>query len=485
MIKILRSIKDLYINNRVINNIDCSDSNTGRAPTLDLFKLFLSNSVSSSIELSRILLKFDYSTLNTSSINIDSESFQCNLKLFNVNGGQTLPADFTLRVLPLSKSFDEGLGRDVIKYKDVDVANFLTASVNPTLVTWVSGGAGSSGSIGENVDILNDFKVTQYFEIGNEDLDIDITNIVSASLSNQITNNGLLIGFENNHETDNLTYFVKRFASREAFDISKHPVLTVSYDDSIQDELSLAVLNKTGRTYLYNSEANSLNYSNIVSGSTILSGSNCLKFIIQTKETGSINLEFSGSQYSENGITKEGIYFADFIINEDNIINQILEASGSITILPKWKSVDDTITFKTLEPITISRSQNEEINLEDLNINLNNRSEYFSNENANIIITIFKKTPTLKLVKLPRINAGIIMKNLKYSIRDIQDNNVAIDFSDGTKLSNDSKKHFFKLDVSNLVPNRSYTIDLQYDDGITRKIFASISTPFKVLKRSK
>jgi hypothetical protein len=481
MIKILRPVKDAYVNNRTINSIQVSDSNTGKAATLDLFKIFSSGS----IELSRLLLKFDYSdienSLSNGDIDVNSDSFKCKLKLFNVFGGQTLPADFNIRVLPLSKSFDEGLGRDVVKYNDVDVVNFFTASVNPSIVTWVSGGAGASGSLGDNVDILEDFKVTQHFEVGNENLDIDITSIISSSITNQIENNGLLVAFDVNHEEDEKTYFVKRFASREAYDPSKHPTITIEYDDSIQDGLKNFSFNNLTKTFLINKKNGSFENSNIISGSTELSGSNCLKFSLEIDNQLTGSFIFSGSQFVQNNIPKNGIYVSEFNINENDIINSIIESSGSIRLIPKWKSNDLSVTFKTYDTLVISREN--DIDIEHLIFNLNNKSNYFSDEFVKINLDIFKLNSTLKLVKLPREDSGIIVSGLKFSIRDIQNNATIIDFSNATKLSNDFVRHHFNIDMSNLIVNRSYVIDLMYEDSINKRIFRNISNSFTVLKR--
>jgi hypothetical protein len=482
MIKILKPIKDAYVNNRNIDNIAVTDSNTGKASTLDLFKI----TSSGSIELSRALLKFDYSDIQnkflSGTVDINSDSFKCKLKLFNVSGGQSLPANFNLRIMPLSKSFDEGLGRDVIKYADVDVVNFLTASVNPTLSTWVSGGAGASGSVGENVDILEDFKITQFFQIGNEDLEVDITRIISSSITNQIENHGLMISYDVNHEEDQKTYFVKRFASKEAYDISKHPFVSMEFDDTIADELKNITFNNSVKTFLYNNKPGSFNYINLMSGSSEVSGSNCLKFILEIDHdfiTGSF--EFSGSQFQQNGIFKPGIYVSDFVLNEDSNLNKIIESTGSVRFLPKWTSNDSSITYKSLDVITFER--NSFINIEDVIFNLNNKSNYYSDEIVKIYLDVFKLNSSLKLVKLPREDSGIIISGLKYSIRDIQNNFVIIDFSSGTKLSNDFSRHYFMLDMSNLIPSRSYVVDLSYEDEIHKRIFRNISNSFTVLKR--
>ena len=62
MFLILTASKDAYITNKIIDNsYRATDANTGRAGTLDLFKLYNESSIdgeNNPIELSRILIKF-------------------------------------------------------------------------------------------------------------------------------------------------------------------------------------------------------------------------------------------------------------------------------------------------------------------------------------------------------------------------------------------------------------------------------------------
>ena len=112
MYLILSSSKDAYITNKIIQgSFRATDSNTGRAGTLDLFKLYDESTIageSDPIELSRALIKFDLSKLRTltgSILDINDPSFKCLLSLKSVNGTQTVPRNFSLIAYPLSQSF--------------------------------------------------------------------------------------------------------------------------------------------------------------------------------------------------------------------------------------------------------------------------------------------------------------------------------------------------------------------------------------------
>ena len=167
MFRRLKATKDTYITNKIIkNDFRATDANTGEAATLDLFKLYNENSIAGEddpVELTRLLVKFDLDPLRAltgSVLDIASDTFKCDLKLFDVFGGQTLPSNFKVIVFPLSQSFDEGVGRDVIKFQDIDSTNFLTASVTGDAATlWHISGANRQGLLGsDNIDIISSIR---------------------------------------------------------------------------------------------------------------------------------------------------------------------------------------------------------------------------------------------------------------------------------------------------------------------------------------
>ena len=80
-VRIFDCIADTYITNKYINNTMVSQSNTGMAGTIDLFKLYdetlvpgLTGSVI--VEQSRALLKFDLTSLISSSF-VPTNDFRC------------------------------------------------------------------------------------------------------------------------------------------------------------------------------------------------------------------------------------------------------------------------------------------------------------------------------------------------------------------------------------------------------------------------
>jgi hypothetical protein len=505
MYRILQADKDSYITNKIISNtLRATDSNTGQAGTIDLFKLYDENtfeSESNPIEISRALVHFDLDDLRDSltrgEIDISSPSFSCSLYLHDVYGGQTTPNNFSLVVYPLSKSFDEGIGRDVIRFEDIDVSNFITASISTTVVTWSVSGAGAGGdllapgvdyftqgNLGDGLGSVS-FASTQIFSTGKEDLNVDVTRIVSGVLANQIPDSGFRISFIPNQETDQKTRFVKRFASRNTTNTANRPRLIVTYNDVISDKTQNFEFNTSGTIFLNTFAAGSP--SNLVSGSSLtqLTGNNCIKVKIRS---GSIERTFLGSQYSVGSVPVTGIYSSSFLVNSfDSDIYPKLTGSAlnidSFNFGVKWLSLDEKVQFAT-GSLPIKRRDTTYFSQtpERYFINITNmQSSYGENEKIRFRMFVEDFNRNIVKVKLPLENTGIIVEKCFYRIRDFESGDIVIPFHDpGTQVSNDSTSHYFDFYMSSLPKGRTYTFDFRIiNKGIETNV-ADVAAKFRI-----
>ena len=386
MYRVLTASKDTYITNKIINNsFRATDANVGQAGTLDLFKLYSESTLSGSsapTELSRILIKFDLEPLKKltqSYLDISHSSFTATLKLFDVYGGQTTPSNYKLIVFPLSRSFDEGIGRDIVSFEDLDACNFITASISgDTAIAWNMTGANRQGLLGsEKADIISSGNLsdgegttaflykTQSFSTGEEDLSIDVTRIVSATLASQIPDHGFRISFSGSQETDKLTRFVKRFASRNANTIHKRPKLVIEYNDAVQDHHESFFFNISGSLFLNNFHRGQP--ANILSSSkgrfVGVSGSNCiiLRVVSGSNEKGTyFTKSVTGSQHKVGNNFITGVYSASLLISEyeSGTLKNEIQNAASATFDIFWGSKDYTVGYHTgsLVVNTISRS---------------------------------------------------------------------------------------------------------------------------------
>ena len=503
MYKILKCDKDAYITDKVIKGNRVSGSNVGGAGTLDLFKLYGSTFSASSpnVELSRLLIHFDMQPIRdliaAGKLDVSNSSFNCTVKLFDVYGGQPTPNNFTISLYPLSRSFDEGQGRDVAFYSDLDVCNFKTGSRSQG--SWIMSGCASGGySSGPSCDFITassvinsgaSLKSTQLFASGVEDLSIDVTTIVSATLAGLLPDLGFRISYDTTHENDTHSYFVKRFSSRTAYNEEKRPKLIVKYDDSVQDDSQNMYMDSTSYIFMYNYARQSL--ANILSGSSLtpIVGQNCIILKLSTEISGGVhNLIFTGSQHKIGTTFVSGVYSSSvYIPSSDQVVAYKLAQSGSVKFTPIWGSIDDTVAYVTGSSITVFPPQRGGAMLAAKQFvvsALGLLSSVAANVTIPVRINIFDHTsPYITIVKTPVTLAGIVVRDVHYQIRNYVTNNIEIPFDvikNSTRASSDINGMFFMLNTDSLVAGRSYVIDVMIVTANGSQTYTSASPVFRV-----
>ena len=118
---------DNTITNAYQNDLETrgTGANTGEADILDVFSIYGRQSTSSA-ELSRILVKFPVESITTDRSNGDipaSGSVNFYLKMYNAPHSKTVPDDYTITILAVSQSWQEGDGLDLESFKDVTYGN--------------------------------------------------------------------------------------------------------------------------------------------------------------------------------------------------------------------------------------------------------------------------------------------------------------------------------------------------------------------------
>ena len=440
-----------------------------------------SKSTSKNYELSRILLKFDLDkvkSMHTSGkINVGDSKFKTFLKLHDVYGGETTPNNFKCIVFPLTKDFDEGVGYDIGNFTDLDSSNYVTASYKDGVTTtWALQGAMKSGSLSaaSTIDVITSGTLfpsdgprslcfEQYFSDGTEDLEIDVTTFVSASVKDLITNKGLLVAFSGSHEKDTNSYFVKRFASRNSANTSIRPKMIIKFDDSIEDNHENFVFNKSGSLYLSNQVRGvSENLRTGDVSTNIATGQNCLKLKITT---GSFKKTFNVSQAlrGENRIT--GLYSASFAISSfDSLLSDHVLKSGSITFDEVWCSADESVAFLS-SSLTIKRNKINKFNYDQTTYHvttLNLSDRYKINETARIRVFVEEKDREVTFKKKPFEKKSQVFNNMHYRVRDFISGDIIVPFDkeiNCNKLSSDSEGMYFDFFMDTLPRGRTYVFD--------------------------
>lgn len=501
MHKVLRPVKDAYITNRVIDDERRNTANVGGAGSLDLYKLygFTSTGTGSAAvpntELTRLLVKFDLDPLRAAvtagKVDVNDASFRCSLKLHDVYAGQPTPSGFTVNVYPLSASFDEGLGRDVVFYADSDACNWLTGSIAGG--AWFVTGCGRAGDDTGPCDFLTgtlgwSTHLSQSFVTGEEDLAVDVTRVVSGVIAGSIPDSGFRISLATTHEVDDRSYFVKRFASRTAFNEALRPKLTFGFDDSVQDDTNDMHLDTRGYLFLRSYERSAP--ANLASGSSEVTGPNSLLLTLTTPVSGGLlSLYFTGSQHRRGIHRQVGIYSASVLVSSSipALVSQ-WQTSGSVTFTPTWGSLDGTVAYHTGSALVVWPPQRSETSLAPrrLNVTLTGiRPRIGPTEAPTVRIDIFDVTsPHLtRASRVPVVRPSAVFRDVHWQLRDAMTGDIAVAFDtvgNSTRASNDASGMYFRLDASNLTPGRSYVVDILVTTGGDEQVYQSASTPFKV-----
>ena len=115
--------KDNTITNAFRSNLTTrgTGSNMGASDILEVFSIY-GQATTASTELERILIQFPVDDIveDRSQGNLpDSGNVSFYLRMYNARHNQTTPRDLKLSVLPLSSSWQEGIGLDMSEYQDI------------------------------------------------------------------------------------------------------------------------------------------------------------------------------------------------------------------------------------------------------------------------------------------------------------------------------------------------------------------------------
>jgi len=259
--------------------IRATGSNAGYADIVETFSVY-GRQGSSSVELSRILMKFPVNSITTDRTNGNipaSGSVNFFLRLYNAPHSKTVPQDYTLVAEPISKDWQEGTGLDLETYNDETLqmtgSNWMSASKT---TAWTKTG----GDYISTANAAYPYRwYSQSFATGLEDMELDITGLVELWAAGTVdnygvgihltgayegyykrTNDGTYVGWNENTTGSTISYYTKRFFARGTQYYFLRPTIEARWDSRTKDDRgdiyyssSLAPVNDNINTlYLYN-----------------------------------------------------------------------------------------------------------------------------------------------------------------------------------------------------------------------------------------
>lgn len=509
MYRTFNLLKDTYITDKIIVGSGSVTSNVGQAGTLDLFKIWtqIASGSTPTVEKSRVLLQVNFPALQALTgtvLDITNASFKCYLSLVDVYGGQTTPSNFTLSLVPLSRSWDEGRGSDVIAFRDLDSANWVTASVTSgTPTAWAVTGAGGAGT-----DYLSGYEVQQTFARGDENLLMDVTTLVSATLVGIIPDRGWRLSYSSSLEQDENSYFVKRFGSRHTLNPLLHPKLILKFDDYLQDDGNQALFGQSNTIRTYNKVRGQ--YAYFVSGSTSITGSNSLKLVLVASK--SINIttsswqqnfsasityttqsisyfsqSFTASLSSIGSVPLIGYYQALVNMNPQTTssLATFLSGSKSAVFQSYWTSLDGTVLFSSGAWLTFSLPETGESVEAERNfvVNVTNlKPEYVQGQTVRFKVFIQERNTELPAFHIPQPTKSLILNNMSWRLVNAFSRAVVIPFdSTYTRLSSDGMGMYFDMYMSDLAPQTVYEIEFQVNENGRDYFICNEGIRFKVV----
>lgn len=491
-IKRFFATKDTTITNAFKQNLitRATASNMGASDVMEVFSIF-AQSDTGSLEAARALVQFDVSTLSASrddGIIPASGSVDFFLRLYNAKHTQTLPKDFTIEILPISASWDEGTGLDMEEYKDTGATNWVSSSND---VTWSTAGG----------DFHAGTKFTQSFSAGTEDLEVDISPLVEKWLigssgansgdGNGLTNYGVAVKLIDSQELtqsgdDERSYYTKKFFGRGSEYFFKRPNIEARWDSSKSDQRgnffyssSLATGDDNlNSVYLYNFVRGQLKdipnagttkesiYVQIFSGTLHNDGPSTFAL---TPTADGVHVNSHTPTVITGSHISTGIYSASFALTAASTpLTRLFDVWYTGSVSNPYAGGDrnyhtGTIVPKTLEGSNVNPTNKYVTSVLDL------KSTYSDKEEPKLRLFVRDKDwcPSVYTKVTKEIPTQII-EDAFYKVVRVEDNLEVIPYGTGsghlkyTKMSYDVSGSYLDLDMSLLEPGYMYELKFSY-----------------------
>lgn len=227
--------------------------------------------------------------------------------------GKKRANSFDLLIYPLDQHWDEGVGYD---YNDNHFIGYDASVTSDNASNWteaktITPWSGSSMYTGYNVPAGS---VLQHFEDGNENLEIDVTNLVNNIITGD-TNYGFGLAFIPQLEelnTNNDLQYVGFFTRHtQTF---YEPFLETTYDNTIRDDRSNFYLDKINKIYLYSNVGGQPTPLDYLPELTITDGNGDIITTYSSNTLSCDGVSMTGSVVSNISCVSKGVYSAEVFI---------------------------------------------------------------------------------------------------------------------------------------------------------------------------
>lgn len=443
--------KDTWLTTYRRSGVAQTGSNFGAAETVNLFKQ-LPSSDAVSASLARVISQFDLTLFQqlTGSGQMPSSGVTFLLHMTDCQSEDTTPSSYDVEVQALAQSWDEGKGRDNDDFSDKGFANWDKRTSSQW---WTTPGASGSGVI-----------KTQHFDVGDEDLDLDVSDIVNGWLGGN-TNNGFLVKLSSTLEASGENYYRKLFHARNTHFPDRRPYIEARWDDSIRDDRNNFFWDVSGTLFLYNSVRGQL--TDIVGVGT---GSIGVKISDKSGTLGFVTGSHTG---------RTGIYSASFAFPSGSY-------SGSL-----WSDVWFRLGAPATWYMTGAFGIADSFARQELNgnrwavsvVNLRDSYEAVEDVRLDLYVRPFDYNPAQVLTS-SLSSLGMVVTKAYYRITNDRTREVVVPFSTGaleyTRTSYDQSGNYLRLRMDTLTPGEVYRLSFLFDvDG--QRTYVDQNLKFRVV----
>lgn len=425
--------------------------------------------------ISRFIVKFDIdeltSKLNSKEINGDLV-VSYKLKMTNAIPGDKIlepefefdkldkrvSSSFDLIVFPINKNWDEGRGYDLFQENylvrqngNPIISGYSNWDYATSTTTWDEPGIFSNPTASTAVTSYS----TQHFDIGNEDIDMDITDIVNDWLSGGSINNGVGVAYRRDYEllsTD--TRYIASFYTEKTNSAFK-PYIEVTYNQSFKDDRLQVSNNRTSRLFLYT-----------------FSGNNAVNYF----SAGTVDIQTMAGVSVYTGLTptqqENGVYYVDILMNNATRGQQYKDVWNNVTFVPGVDQQNITQIFT----IKDNYYTNNVPQVNDYSI-----SVYGIDNNSILSLGETHKVFVDLRVNYSSRNQPKTAYDLKYRIIMNNQDEVVPWTSVNQAVINKCPSNYFVLETGWLLHNQIYKIEYRVDEFGTKRVMPD-STVFRVLR---
>jgi hypothetical protein len=370
---------------------------------------------------------------------------------------KNISASFDLICFPINKAWDEGRGYDltnefylVKQTGNPQLTGYSNWDYATSTIAWDAPGVYTNPTASTAVT----FYTSQHFDLGNEDIDMDITHIVRNWLSGTSANYGLGIAYRRDFEllsTD--TRYIASFFTNNTNTAFK-PYIEVNYDQDFKDDRGNVTNNRLCKLFLYTFSGQSP--TNYFSASSVS---------IQTYAGVNVYTGLTPTQ------VERGVYYVQVWMSGATKGQQYRDVWSGVTFVPGYDQQNYTQFFTVQDNYYFTNSPQ---------VNNYSLTTYGLDNNS-----ILNTEQIIRIYTDLRVNFSTSYPKTDFDLqyRMVMNNQeTVIPWNSLNKAyMNKANSNYFTLDTSWLLHNQSYEIQFRISElGTVRALPESIK--FRVLR---